>query len=296
MENEIIEVERQRQEIIKRIQEKERLISLIKNKHVKGDFNEIKEFQKKYNQQKFSQNQIKQEIEEPKKEENEIPIQGEENIDKKTLASLKFNSFQKGMNYISKLKQIQRAFRRYLLNKKKNLLRHYYLNKLIAEFYQPISLERGAELRKIMIQKLKQLKVPEKDMKDIVNQYYNEYKDFCFNFPEQEKLREDNFFVYYQCIDLLNYMENLNPENALEEGSPFKQFMLDKNKEFSTKLMIDEMEKQYRFKNDVYQDTFIDEFEENNLLDEIDNRYNFEPRSNILNKKILHILKYFINE
>ena len=285
MENEIIEVERQRQEIIKRIQEKERLISLIKNKHVKGDFNEIKEFQKKYNQQKFSQNQIKQEIEEPKKEENEIPIQGEENIDKKTLASLKFNSFQKGMNYISKLKQIQRAFRRYLLNKKKNLLRHYYLNKLIAEFYQPISLERGAELRKIMIQKLKQLKVPEKDMKDIVNQYYNEYKDFCFNFPEQEKLREDNFFVYYQCIDLLNYMENLNPENALEEGSPFKQFMLDKNKEFSTKLMIDEMEKQYRFKNDVYQDTFVDEFEENNLLDEIDNRYNFEPRSNILNKK-----------
>ena len=136
-----------------------------------------------------------------------------------------------------------------------------------------------------MIQKLKQLKVPEKDMKDIVNQYYKEYKDFCFNFPEHEELREDNFFVYYQCIDLLNYMENLKPETALEEGGPFKQFMLDKNKEFSTKIMIDQMEKQYRFKNDVYQDTFIDEFEENNLLDEIDNRYNFEPRSEILNKK-----------
>jgi len=29
----------------------------------------------------------------------------------------------------------------------------------------------------------------------------------------------------------------------------------------------------------------IDEFEENNLLDEIDNRYNFEPRSSILDKK-----------
>ena len=29
----------------------------------------------------------------------------------------------------------------------------------------------------------------------------------------------------------------------------------------------------------------MDEFEENNLLDEIDNRYNFEPRSAILNKK-----------
>ena len=282
MENDILEVERQRQEIIKRIQEKERLINLIKSKHVKGDLNEIKEFKKKYKKKIEPQSQIKQEL---KKEDNEIVINEEENIDKKTLASLKFNSFQLGLDYIHKLKQIQRAFRQYILNKKKNLLRNKYLNKLISEFYEPITLERGAELRKIMLQKLKQLKVPEKEMKDIVNQYYEEYKNFCYSFPEKEKLREDNFFVYYQCIDLLNYMENLNPENALEEGSPFKQFMLDKNKEFSTKLMIDEMEKQYRFKNDVYQDTFVDEFEENNLLDEIDNRYNFEPRSNILNKK-----------
>ena len=291
MEKEIIEVEKQRQEIIKRIQEKERLINLIKNKHVKGDLNYIKEFQKKYNEQKDLQNEIKPElIEEEKKKENEIPIkeigiEEEDNIDKKTLANLKFNSFQYGFNYISKLKQIQRAIRKYLLNKKKNLLRLYYLNKLINEFYKPISLERGAELRKIMIQKLKQLKVPEKEMKDVINQYYKEYKDFCFNFPEHENLREDNFFIYYQCMDLLNYMENLKPETALEKGEQFNQFMLDKNKEFSTKLLIDQMEKQYRYKNDIYEDTFIDEFEENNLLDEIDNRYNFEPRKNILNKK-----------
>ena len=282
MENDILEVERQRQEIIKRIQEKERLINLIKSKHVKGDLNEIKEFQKKYKEKIEPQSQIKQEL---KKEDNEIVINEEENIDKKTLASLKFNSFQLGLDYIYKLKQIQRAFRQYILNKKKNLLRNKYLNKLISEFYEPITLERGAELRKIMLQKLKQLKVPEKEMKDIVNQYYEEYKNFCYSFPEKEKLREDNFFVYYQCIDLLNYMENLKKENALEEGSPFKQFNLDKNKEFSTKLLIDQMEKQYRFKNDVYQYTFIDEFEENNLLDEIDNRYHFESRSAILNKK-----------
>ena len=225
--------------------------------------------------------------EESKKDLNEIIPNDDENnnIDKKTLASLKFNSFQYGINFITKLKQVQRAYRKYILNKKRNLLRHYYLNKLISEFYKPISIERGAELRKIMIQKLKQLKVPEKDMKDVVNQYYKEYKDFCFNFPEHEKLRQDNFFVYYQCIDLLKYMDNLKPETALDSGETFKQFMLDKNKEFSTKIMIDEMEKQYRFKNDVYQDTFIDEFEENNLLDEIDNRYNFESRNEILNKK-----------
>ena len=290
MENEILEVEKQRQEIIKRIQEKERLINLIKSRHVKGDMNEIKEFQKKYNETKLEKPSelIKQESNKDLNEiiPNENNINNENNnIDKKTLASLKFNSFQYGINYITKVKQVQRAYRKYILNKKKNLLRHYYLNKLINEFYKPISIERGAELRKIMIQKLKQLKFPEKDMKDVINQYYKEYKEFCFDFPEQEKLRENNFFVYYQCIDLLKYMDNLNPETALDTGEPFKQFMLDKNKEFSTKLMIDEMEKQYRFKNDVYQDTFIDEFEENNLLDQIDNRYNFESRYDILNKK-----------
>ncbi len=282
MENDIFEVERQRQEIIKRIQEKERLINLIKSKHVKGDLNEIKEFQRKYKEKIEPENQIK---EEPKNEEQENSIQEEENIDKKTLASLKFNSFQLGMDYLFKLKQIQRAFRQYLLNRKKNLLRNKYLNKLISEFYGPITLERGAELRKIMLQKLKQLKVPEKEMKDIVNQYYEEYKNFCYTFPEKERLREDNFFIYYQCMDLMNYMESLKKENALDEGSPFQLFNLDKNKEFSTKLLIDQMEKQYKFKNDVYQYTFIDEFEENKLLDEIDNRYHFEPRNVILNKK-----------
>ena len=46
MKNEILEAEKQRQEIIKRIQEKERLISLLKSRHVKGDLNEIKDFQK----------------------------------------------------------------------------------------------------------------------------------------------------------------------------------------------------------------------------------------------------------
>ena len=60
--------------------------------------------------------------------------------------------------------------------------------------------------------------------------------------------------------------------------------MVDKNKEFSTKLLGDEMEKQYRYKNDIYEYT-IDEFEENNLLDEIDNRYHFELRSEILKRK-----------
>ena len=291
MENEILEAERQRNEIIKRIQEKERLINLIQSKHIKGGLNEIKEFQNEYNLKKEKEEQQKlNNIQKTKVSQplglsvSKESVQSKE-LNEKELANIKFNSFQQGVNYISMVKKVQRAYRNYILYKNKKRLRNYYLNKLIKEFYRPITFERGAELRKILIQRLKQWKVPESEFEEIINQYFDEYKDFCFTFPEREKIREDNFFVYYQCLDLMNYIENLKPETALDECNQFKQFMLDKNKEFTTKLMIDEMEKQYKYKNDVYQYNVIDEFEENNLLDEIDNRYNFEPRSVILNKK-----------
>ena len=293
MENEILEVERQRNEIIKRIQEKERLINLIQSKHIKGGLNEIKEFQNKYNLQKDQQVQEKQEQLKQTflNQQTDINIPKDANISQsnqikeKELANIKFKSFQQGVNYLAMVKKVQRAFRNYILYKNKKRLRNYYLNKLIKEFYKPITYERGAELRKILIERLKQWRVPETDFQYIVNRYFEEYRNFCYSFPETERVREDNFFIYYQTLDLLNYMENIKPETALNDCNQFKQFMLDKNKEFSTKLIIDEMEKQYKYKNDVYQYNIIDEFEENNLLDEIDNRYNFEPRISILNKK-----------
>ena len=292
MENEILEAERQRNEIIKRIQEKERLINLIQSKHIKGGINEIKEFQDKYNFQKEQQQQKQDKLEQSSlNQQTNINIPKDTNISQsnmgkeKEFANIKFNSFQQGVNYLAMVKKVQRAFRNYILYKNKRKLRNYYLNKLIKEFYKPITYERGAELRKILIERLKQWRVPESDFQYIVNQYFEEYRNFCYSFPETERVREDNFFIYYQTLDLLKYMENIKPETALNDCNQFKQFMLDKNKEYSTKLIIDEMEKQYKYKNDVYQYNIIDEFEENNLLDEIDNRYNFEPRNSILNKK-----------
>ena len=292
MEDEILEAERQRNEIIKRIQEKERLINLIQSRHAKGHLQEIKEFQNNYNlkQGQQSQNQeiqedIKKSISQKPSLPQKLPFEESKEIKEKELANIKFNSFQQGVNYISMVKRLQRGYRKHILYKNKKRLRNYYLNKLIKEFYRPISYERGVELRKMLIERLKQWKVPEADYEEIVNKYFQEYKNFCFNFPLAEKIREDNFFVYYQSLDLLNYMESINPETALNECNQFKQFMLDKNKEFATKLVLDEMERQYKYKSDVYEYNTIDEFEENNLLDEIDNRYNFEPRSSILNRK-----------
>ena len=292
MEDEILEAERQRNEIIKRIQEKERLLNLIQSRHAKGRLQEIKEFQNNYNLRQEQQNknqdiqdETKKSISQKQSLPQKYPLEETKEINEKELANIKFNSFQQGVNYISMVKKLQRGYRRYVLYKNKKRLRNYYLNKLIKEFYRPISYERGVELRKMLIERLKQWKVPEADYEEIVNKYFQEYKNFCFNFPLTEKIREDNFFVYYQSLDLLNYMESINPEIALNECNQFKQFMLDKNKEFSTKLLLDEMERQYKYKSDVYQYNTIDEFEENNLLDEIDNRYNFEPRSSILNRK-----------
>ena len=73
MENDIIEVEKQRQEIIKRIQEKERLINLIKNSNIKGDITELKEFQKKYNEKKLEKIQDFQKPEEKKRIKRDNP-------------------------------------------------------------------------------------------------------------------------------------------------------------------------------------------------------------------------------
>jgi len=296
MENEILEAERQRNEILKRIQEKERLLNLIQSKHIKGGLKEVKEFQEKYNLKKNQQEQKEQNEDLNKSKASKISIiskdkDNQENIaeskevNEKEFAKLKFNSFLTGVNYVGMIKKVQRAFRDYLVRKNKKRLRNYYLNKLIQEFYKPISYERGAELRKLLIQKLKQWRVPEAEYQEIVNRYFEEYQNFCFTFPEKQRIREENFFTYYQCLDLLNYMENIKPETALNECNQFKQFMLNKNKEYSTKLMMDEKEKQYKYNIDVEQYNIMDEFEENNILDEIDNRYNFESRSSILNKK-----------
>ena len=174
MENEILEAERQRNEIIKKIQEKERLISLIQSRHVKGGLNEIKEFQDKYNLQKEQENLIilkdkptvltfSKGFEKEKEIEKEMEKSQKKEISEKELASLKFNSFQQGVNYISMIKRVQRAYRKYILNKSKRKKRNEYLYKLKKEFYKPISFERGVELRKILIDRLKQWKVPEED-------------------------------------------------------------------------------------------------------------------------------------
>ena len=277
---EILEVERQRQELLKRIQEKERLMDLIQSNHIKGGLNEIQSFQEKRELQKKKE---EKELEELRSQRKKTTTTDE--VDKE-FNNIKINSFQQGISMITMVKKIQRFWRKYQFFKNKELIRDSYLRKLLDNFYAPITYERVAEIRKEIIKKLKSMRIPEGDQyEDLVNSYFNNYKEFCRNFPSSQYVRESNFFIFYQCLDMLKFMENLKNEDPLIKCDKFEKFMLDRNKEFSTKIKVDQMERGYKFNDDTYLYNIIDDFEENTILDEIDNRYNFEKRSVILNKK-----------
>lgn len=277
---EILEVERQRQELLKRIQEKERLMDLIQSNHIKGGLNEIQTFQEKREQQKQQQEKELQELKEQRKKATTTT-----EVDKE-LNNIKINSFQQGISMITMVKKIQRFWRKYQFFKNKELIRDSYLKKLLNNFYAPITYERVAEIRKEIIKRLKSMRIPEgEEFEDIVNNYFNKYKEFCINFPSNQYVRENNFFIFYQCLDMLKFMENLKNEDPLVRCDQFKKFLLDRNKEFATKIKVDQMERGYKYNDDTHLYTIIDDFEENTILDEIDNRYHFEKRSDILNKR-----------
>lgn len=318
--DEMAEIELEREELRRRIQEKERLMDLINSRHIRGGLNEVKEFQERMEQQRMEENkklrmQLRQEHDQKFNKDNnlsledqylrqsqenqqiqqlkqnlinsqEIQEKAENDENQKDLNKVKFNSFIQGISMINMVVRIQRKWRSHLLQKNKDKIRGHYLNKLIKEFYSPISFDRVTELRKEIVQKLKSIKeIDPNDYQITTDTYLNNYKLFNEEFPIKEYLRENNFLNYYQGLELLKHLESMKNQNSLDEGKIFDLFMLDKNKEFTTKLRINEMEKAYRYKNDYYQYDTIDDFEESAILDEIDMRYNFESRENILNKK-----------
>ena len=69
------------------------------------------------------------------------------------------------------------------------------------------------------------------------------------------------------------------------EINKFNKFKLDVNKMSWVRNYVNRKENAYNNKTDFYDNFDIDDFEENALLNEIDERYGFEKRSDILNKK-----------
>ena len=274
--DEINRINKERDEVIKRIEENQRLMEFIKNKNIQGGLNELELFNKNKAARKIqiAYHNYQKKIENKKEKEKLKEISKLEN-------KLKEKNIK--LDVIFSIKKIQKAFRSYLLQKHKNDIRDYYISQIRNDFHKPISNNRIVELRNQLIKKLETMEVPSSDDYEyILNDYFEKYKQFNFEFPENEELRLDNFFLFYQNLELVKYMESLKGNDNIIQ---FNKFLLDKNKMPLIRNIVNKMENNYNNKNDFYENYDIDDFEENAILDEIDERYHFEKRSDILNKK-----------
>ena len=276
MDKEIQELNRKREELFKRIQEKQRLMELIKNKNIKGGLNEVEGFKKTKAAKKIQESFRKFLAVKEAKKELEIM---------KENAKYEFNTALSNLNlgYIFFIRRIQRKFRDYLFKKNLEKLRKFYVNKLKFEFFLPISYERAVELRKELINRLENQKdLNNINYEELINNYFQNYTSFCENFPETLKTREENFMYYFQCVEMIKYMESLKDNEFMEK---FNKFMLNKNKIPRIINRVNNMEKAYLAKTDYSDYLDIDDFEVNTILDEIDHRYGYENRNKILEKK-----------
>ena len=141
MDKEILELNKKREELFKRIQEKQRLMELIKNKNIKGGLNEVEGFNRIKAAKKIQEAFRKFLAVKEAKKELEIM---------KENAKYEFNTALSNLNlgYIFIIRRIQRKFRDYLFKKNLDKLRKFYVNRIKNEFFLPISYERAVELRK----------------------------------------------------------------------------------------------------------------------------------------------------
>ena len=106
--DEIEEITKQRNEVLKRIQERQRLMELIQNKNLKNTINPLELFKKTQSVKKI-QNAFRM-YREVKRVQKEIEIQ-------KANAKYKFNSSLQNLNLdlVLSIIKIQRKFRNYML-------------------------------------------------------------------------------------------------------------------------------------------------------------------------------------
>lgn len=278
--DEIILIEKERNDVLKRIQERQRMLELLKNDQIKCGINEIEEFQKRNKAKELEKEKIKKEQEQKDKE-----ILSQREKDK---IDLQYKSFQESLMQTVFIKRIQRKWREHIVSKNKREIRKSYVAPVSNNFFGGISFDKVAELRKDITKRLRTMKIPSAEgdnYKYLVNNYFNMYRNFCENFPESTFIRENNFYNFFQCQELLNYIETMKDKKNFEGAENFNKFLLDRNRQYSAKVKVDKLEKAYLSKNLWYHYAEFDDFEENNLLDTIDEMYGFENRENILNKK-----------
>jgi hypothetical protein len=296
MEDDLTILMKKKNDILKRIEENKRLMELIRNPYIKDTLGPlqvmkkniaVKKIQKYWRERKERKLKTLQQMQSNLgKAPNTKTNYYKKYSTKSSINGNKINSQQQSDNVFEinyKIVLIQRAFRTYLSNKTKNYLTSHYVNEFNREFFAPLKYDRVSILKNEMINKIKSKEMPNRntDFQEILNTYYAGYKVFNEDFPDLVKLKSDNLSKYYQCMSLVNHMVTQTELNKMQK---FNDFYLNRPKEQSTKKLneiLESIEQKmwwYRYRD-------MDDFEENNIVNEMDSHFGFEKISNIYNKK-----------
>lgn len=272
--NEINEITRKRNQVMKKIEEQQRLMELIKNKNLINGITDMELFRKKVAAIKLQTAWRRKLLQ---KKTNQLIIE------QKASAKYKYFSTFKGIELGIATVKIQRAVREFLTKIDRNRIRVLYLDSYLKSFYEPIPFDRATELHKEIVIRLKTMFSSEqKDYTVLINNYYNNYYQFCLDFPYHMSIRENKILFYYQCLALVEHVEKTNNLDLLRK---FTDFKLNENQRTEVKREVDQILESIESKTLWYKFSNIDEFEEDNIINEIDLMYNFEKQNNILSKK-----------
>lgn len=296
MEDDLTILMKKKNDIVKRIEENKRLMELIRNPNIKDTLRplqmmktniavkKIQTFWKKRKEKKLQV--IKQMQSNAGNAPNNKTNYKKYNSKSSNSINIKKSSKDQTEDVIyinSKIISIQRAFRLYLSNKTKYHMTSHYINEFNREFFAPLKYDRVNVLKTEIINRIKSKEMPNRntDFQEVLNNYYSNYKNFNEEFPDLVKLKSDNLSKYYQCMSLVNHMATQTDLNNIRK---FNDFYMNRPKEQSTKKLneiLESIEQKmwwYRYRD-------MDDFEENNIVNEIDSHFGFEKISDIYNRK-----------
>ena len=278
MENELDDLNlmmRKKNELLRRIEENRRLMELIKNPHIKDTLGPLKMMRRNIAAKKI-QKYWREKKAQKKKNNN---LNKNANFSRYPSITHDFSSISDFNSYLLKVLAIQKAFRRFLTRRKQRLITFTHVEDFNQQLFAPLKYERVNYLKNELVTNLKSKEMPSHntDFTAILNDYYNKYKYFNEEFPYHVKLRNDIVGKYYQCINLIDHMAT---QRNLEETSKYDKIYI-KKPEIKTRFekiteSIDQKMWWYKYRD-------VDDFEENNILNEIDSLYGFQKVGDILN-------------
>jgi hypothetical protein len=201
---EIHEMVRKKNELLRRIEEKRRLMELINNPNIKNSLEPIHQM-KKNSAVKKIQNFWRRKCQEKQFREN-LKNEMKNNIITKTFL-IKNKSI---MDFTLHVIRLQRAVRRFLKVLSREKFKSLNISEHNKEFFSNIRYDKVNLLKNEVINSIKRMELPNKntDFQEILNMYFSKYHQYNYDFPNHMRVREDKLNNYYQCLNMVQYMES----------------------------------------------------------------------------------------